>query len=410
MTAERARKKSDIAWLGGVHVPAAWRRTKVKHLVSEMRAGDAITAERIEDAGSVPVYGGNGVRGFTEVPTHDGVHVLIGRQGALCGNVHLARGAFWASEHAIVSTPARGVDARWLAHLLRTMDLGQYSVTAAQPGIGVAQIAALDAYLPPLEEQGAIADYLDEQTSRIDTLIGKQNQLIDTLHERRAAVIRVAIDAASTASTPDKLARRTRVGNGSTPRREQAAFWFGGDLPWLNSAVVNSASVTGSDQYVTERARLECHLPIVRPGAVLVGLTGQGRTRGMATILEIEATVSQHVAYVQPEAAHWDSRYLLWALRSRYDDLRLMSDENGSTKGGLTCYDLANLRVARPPLHEQQAIAADLDEQTSRIDALVSKAKEHIVLAKERRAALITAAVTGQLDVRAVGRAATSGA
>lgn len=410
MTTERAKKVSDVAWLAGVEVPAEWRRTKVKYLVSEMRAGDSITSEQITDSGNVPVYGGNGVRGFTEAPTHDGVHVLIGRQGALCGNVHLAGGAFWASEHAIVSTPVKDVDARWLAHLLRTMDLGRYSVTAAQPGIGVAQVAALDAYLPSLEEQRAIADFLDGQTSRIDALIGKQNQLIDILHERRAAVIRVSIDAAATASKPDKLARRTRVGNGSTPRREQAAFWTGGDFPWLNSAVVNAPSVTGSDQYVTERARLECHLPVVRPGAVLVGLTGQGRTRGMATILEIEATVSQHVAYVQPETAHWDSRYLLWALRSRYDELRLMSDENGSTKGGLTCYDLANLRLARPPLHEQQAIAAYLDEQTSWIDALISKAKEHIVLAKERRAALITAAVTGQMDVRAGGRAATAGA
>lgn len=77
-----------------------------------------------------------------------------------------------------------------------------------------------------------------------------------------------------------------------------------------------------------------------------------------------------------------------------------MSDENGSTKGGLTCHDLSNLKLARPPLEEQQRIVAYLDEQTSKIDALIAKTREHITLAKERRAALITAAVTGQIDVR----------
>jgi type I restriction enzyme S subunit len=393
-----------------VDVPSEWEATRVKYVIQGLRAGDAITAAEIESSGEFPVYGGNGLRGYTTGFTHDGTYLLIGRQGALCGNVHLVDRKFWASEHAMVGAASADVDARWLTYLLRAMDLGQYSVTAAQPGIGVAQVQALDLYCPPLAEQWAIADFLDEQTSRIDTLIGKQTQLIDTLRERRSASVTAELLEAAAGAPEDKLSRRAKIGNGSTPRRETTDYWNGGDFPWLNSAVVNARRVCGSDQFVTALARRECHLPTVRPGAVLVGLTGQGRTRGMATILEIEATVSQHVAYVQPDPAFWNSEFLYWSLGARYDELRRMSDENGSTKGGLTCFDLARLRVGRPGMSRQEVAVFRIADQTSRIDALIVKAEEFIGLARERRAALITAAVTGQIDVRTAGRAATVGA
>ena len=91
-----------------------------------------------------------------------------------------------------------------------------------------------------------------------------------------------------------------RIGNGSTPSREIPEYWTGGSYPWLNSSVVNLASVSEAEQFVTERALKECHLPIITPPAVLVGITGQGRTRGMATVLLVEATINQHVAYLKP--------------------------------------------------------------------------------------------------------------
>ncbi len=140
---ERPTRPSSIPWLMGLALPADWDTSKVKYVVPQMRAGETITSESIEPSGTYPVYGGNGLRGYTEAKTHSGTRILIGRQGALCGNVHLVDGEFWASEHAIVAEPGDDVDARWLAHILRTMNLGQYSQTAAQPGIGTAQINAL---------------------------------------------------------------------------------------------------------------------------------------------------------------------------------------------------------------------------------------------------------------------------
>lgn len=297
---------------------------------------------------------------------------------------------------------------RYLHYLLRTAYfVDQYRLyTRAQTTfdrrVQQPDLDNLPVPVPPLGQQRAIAEYLDRETAGIDTLIAKQEQLIATLRERRSAMIRRAVPLPDAKGQPtDKLGRRCKVGNGSTPRRENTTYWEGGSFPWLNSAVVNQRRVTGSDQFVTETALRACHLPIVEPGSVLVGLTGQGKTRGMATLLETEATISQHVAYVTPDPRHWFPNFLLWSLIAAYGDLRRLSDENGSTKGGLTCLDLKRFRLAIPPLDEQRHIAAYLDEQTAKIDTLLAKIAHFIELSKERRAALITTAVTGQIDVRA---------
>ncbi|MFE4609137.1 restriction endonuclease subunit S [Streptomyces niveus] len=409
MTTERAKKKSDVAWLAGVHVPVSWRRTKVKHLVSEMRAGDAITSERIEDSGNVPVYGGNGVRGFTEAPTHDGVHVLIGRQGALCGNVHLAKGAFWASEHAIVSTPARNVDARWLAHLLRTMYLGQYSVTAAQPGIGVAQISALDAYLPSLEEQEAIADFLDEQTSRIDTLISKQNQLIDTLRERRAAVISHAVEHRAPNTVLRRHLRGIRQGWSPNCYPESAD----GVDEW---GILKTGCSNGGIFRPWENKRLPDGEEPRREHAVVQGeiVMSRANTRGFVGSPAVvrgnyPKLMLSDLNYGLKTRETLSADYAVYVLVGR----RARREIEGRAKGSspsmqkLSQGDVLALPIFVPAIHEQQEIVGHLDEQTSRIDALITKTQEHIALAKERRAALTTAVVTGQIDVCAAGRAVT---
>lgn len=279
------------------------------------------------------------------------------------------------------------------------------STGVSYPAITATQLMALELLLPPLDVQSAIADHLDRETARIDTLIEEQQRLIELLRERRRVVAQHVITEGGLAAdaVTDKLARSAHVGNGSTPRRENAAYWDGGDIPWVNSSVVNQSRVGSAEQFVTAAAFRECHLPLVAPGSVLVGLTGQGKTRGMATILDIEATVNQHVAYLTPDRSRWIPEYLLWSLRASYDELRRLSEENGSTKGGLTCETLKRFRFAMPPLDVQRSIAARIDEQTAKIDALMAETERFIELSRERRSALITAAVTGKIDV--AGRA-----
>ncbi|MEU8197927.1 restriction endonuclease subunit S [Microbispora amethystogenes] len=191
----------------------------------------------------------------------------------------------------------------------------------------------------------------------------------------------------------EKLGHTARIGNGSTPRRDSTIYWGSGDVPWLNSSVVNESRVTRAEQFVTVAALRECHLPVVAPGSVLVGLTGQGKTRGMATILDIEATLNQHVAYVTPDLSRWFPEYLLWSLRAAYDALRCLSEENGSTKGGLTCEALKQFRLTVPPIRYQRAIAAYLDRETARIDTLIEEQQRLIEMLRERRKALIEKAV-----------------
>ncbi|MEU1899324.1 restriction endonuclease subunit S [Nocardiopsis dassonvillei] len=209
----------------------------------------------------------------------------------------------------------------------------------------------------------------------------------------------VVPSGANLGSGAEKLGRTARIGNGSTPRRENRKYWDGGDVPWLNSAVVNQRRVGSASAFVTAAALAECHLPIVPPGSILVGLTGQGKTRGMATILDIKATVNQHLAYVIPDRDKWWPDYLVWLLTSAYNDLRRISEENGSTKGGLTCEALKRLRVTMPPVDEQRAIADYLDCETAQIDNLIEEQQWLIEMLRERRTAVVSHATSRGAEV-----------
>ena len=183
-------KDSGIEWLG--QVPIHWTTKKVKHVAS-MCSGSGITGEDIEEFGTYPVYGGNGLRGYTESMTHSGEHILIGRQGALCGNVHYVEGAFWASEHAVVCTFSKIDLPKYWLYLFELMNLGQYSVAAAQPGLAVDRIQQLNIASPPLDEQEQISLHLDKEVVKINSLILEAGVAIELLQERRTALISAAV-------------------------------------------------------------------------------------------------------------------------------------------------------------------------------------------------------------------------
>jgi type I restriction enzyme S subunit len=118
-------KPSGIPWLGDI--PEHWEVKKLSY-ITRMKSGETITSLDFTDDGIYPVFGGNGHRAYYSEFTHDGEFVLIGRQGALCGNINYAKGKFWASEHAIVVKPSFDLALFWLGELLRVMNLNQYSV------------------------------------------------------------------------------------------------------------------------------------------------------------------------------------------------------------------------------------------------------------------------------------------
>ncbi len=179
-------KPSSMQWLGDV--PVHWEVRRLKTLCS-MRSGDGITAASIEAAGEYPVYGGNGLRGYTSDYTHDGNFALIGRQGALCGNVHIARGRFWASEHAVVATLRHGHALEWFGAVLEAMNLNQYSISAAQPGLAVERVLNLHVPVPPKQEQTSIASHMEVETTNIGTAISRARRQIELLREYRTRLI-----------------------------------------------------------------------------------------------------------------------------------------------------------------------------------------------------------------------------
>ncbi len=183
-------KNSGVEWLG--EVPEHWEVMPLKRIV-EMQSGNSITAETIEPAGAYPVYGGNGLRGYTSSFTHSGEFVLIGRQGALCGNINYATGRFFASEHAVVATAHKSVEVTWLVEMMRTMNLNQYSVSAAQPGLSVELIGNVRTIYAPFEEQRRLAGFLSDQSESLAGLSTEAFKAIDLLQERRSALISAAV-------------------------------------------------------------------------------------------------------------------------------------------------------------------------------------------------------------------------
>lgn len=180
-------KDSGIEWIG--RMPAHWTAPALKHLCT-MQAGKNLISEQISTSGEYPVYGGNGQRGYYSDYNANGNFLLVGRQGALCGNVHYVSGKFWATEHAVVTTPSKITNIRYLYYLLIAMDLNQYaSNSAAQPGLSVGNILTVKTLLPPIGEQVRISEFLDNGCPKIDEVITEKQSLIDDLESYKKSLI-----------------------------------------------------------------------------------------------------------------------------------------------------------------------------------------------------------------------------
>ncbi|MBO1270069.1 restriction endonuclease subunit S [Shewanella sp. 4t3-1-2LB] len=156
-------------------------KPKILEEVCDLQAGKFVKAANIKsekDDSLYPCYGGNGLRGFTESFTHNGNYSLIGRQGALCGNINFVSGKFHATEHAVVVEPKRGIDNLWLYYELCRLNLNRFATGQAQPGLSVDNLYKVDACVPVVgKEQQKIADCL----SSMDDLIKKNTKKLDSL-------------------------------------------------------------------------------------------------------------------------------------------------------------------------------------------------------------------------------------
>jgi len=194
-----------------------WKYFSINDVCSEFKSGKNIKADLISSNGNFPVYGGNGLRGYTSSYNHDGLYVLIGRQGALCGNVRSVFGKIYITEHAIAVAGNEKSDTNFLHYLFLKMNLGQYSDQSAQPGLAVNKLLKLKVLLPSISEQIKIAKLL----SLLDERIAVQSRLIEKLQSLIGGIAQHCIKEAISGSMCIKLGDICKITTGKLDANAQ---------------------------------------------------------------------------------------------------------------------------------------------------------------------------------------------
>ena len=314
------------------------------------------------------------------------------------------------------------ITAKFLHYFLNSKECSmQFSLEGrggVQNFVSLGTLRSLGLPLISLEDQVQIADFLDYETAQIDTLIEKQQTLIKLLKEKRQAVISHAVTKGLNPDAPMKdsgvewvgtipkhwkaykLGYCAKVGNGATPSRDNPNFWKDGSIGWLNSSKINDVIIHEAEQFITPLAKLKTSVHPVQKNDILMAITGEGQTRGRVAICKLDATINQHLACIRITDKELGYEYLYYWLNSNYDRIRFESSGTGSTKGAITCENITSYPVLIPTKKEQQKIVEYLKEKNEVFDKLMDSAEQAIQLMQERRTALISAAVTGKIDVR----------
>lgn len=283
-----------------------------------------------------------------------------------------------------------------------------------QKNISMDDIPRLVMTRPTIEEQLAIATFLDHETAKIDALIAEQQRLIELLQEKRQAVISHAVTKGLNPHAPmkdsgvewlgevpehwvvGKLSYYAVVSTGATPDRQRSDYW-GGDIPWIKTGEVRYEDIQQAEECITELALKETSCDLLQPGTLLMALYGQGVTRGRVGLLAIPASCNQACAAIKPFLV-LSARFLELYFVNAYTHIRSLGNE--TTQQNLNLDYVRGLEVLLPPQEEQNLIWRSCGERIKGIDSLLGCSFDAIALLQERRSALISAAVTGQIDVR----------
>lgn len=392
-----------------------WQRIKLKYLVS-LKSGEAIDGKDIRDEGLYPVYGGNGLRGYTDRFTHEGHRILIGRQGALCGNINYAEGQFWATEHAIVATPRRDFNTIWLGEALRAMNLNQYSQSAAQPGIAVEVIENLDLAVPPRQQQDAIATSLTARLMHIDQLMRAKQSLLDALAEKRRALIAHAVTRGLNPAAPlrdsgiewlDAIPSHWRILPLRRVIRRLDQGWspVASNIPAADdeygvlklSAIKNGVFLPEENKALLSSDDIPPGLAI-KAGDVFLTRANTPSLVGDAAMVEGDhpnLVFSDLIYRLQVNPEIIDPRWLVLVLISDIGRRQVEAEAKGSSGSmvKLAQDQVLGLLVPLPPLNEQRAIIGHIGQQTESVKRLADQTTTTLDLLKERRTALIAAAI-----------------
>lgn len=321
--------------------------------------------------------------------------------------------------------PEADVQARFLTYLLRTpaaryqYERDATGASGSMQNIGQDTIKNLSIPLPSTDEQATITDFLDWRTAQIDALIAKKQALHDRLREQRQSLIAHHVTRGLDPQAPARetaipwlqhipahwdaipLGFLTSMSGGMTPSMNNPEYWDG-DVPWVTPKDMKQAEVSDATDHVTDLALSETGLSLVPAGAILIVVRGMILAHSFPTaMVRAPVTINQDMKALRC-TDRMDSDYLFWCLNGFADVLINQAQESAHGTKKMETETIKKFVLPVPPVEEQRDIAKQLSKALQKLDESNRLAMEAIKRLTEYRSALITAAVTGQIDVRGV--------
>ena len=286
-------------------------------------------------------------------------------------------------------------------------------------------IGSIRVALPPQKELSLVLSFLDRETAKIDALIAEQQRLIELLKEKRQSVISHAVTKGLNPNAPmkdsgiewlgkvpghwglPKLKHFTRFAGGGTPSRDNLEYW-NGDIPWVSPKDMKVEIINSAEEYITQTG-LENSSSSLRPSGQVLMVVRSGILKHTipVAITEVPVALNQDMKALSfTDGSCLNLFFMRWT-QGLNALLLLAWAKQGATVESIEHTYLTETVIPLPPITEQQAIVAFLDRETTKLDTLTAEAKTAITLLQERRSALISAAVTGKIDVRGLVSAKT---
>ena len=376
-------------------LPTGWEWKKLKDIF-KMKSGDFLPKKNMIENGGYYVYGGNGINGEYNQFNLSGDNIIIGRVGALCGNVRYIDSKIWITDNAFyISEYMTNINRKYLSIFLSYTNLGKTANQAAQPVISNKGILKLLIPIPSLLEQKRIVSKLDNLFEKIDKSIALHQRNIDEADVFMGSVLNDVFGELEEKYNLKTIETFSKVGTGVTPLKSKTQYYENGNINWITSKATNFDFVYDCEQLVTDTAISECRLKIFPVGTIIVALYGQGKTRGQVSELMIETATNQAIATIVVDDNLAVNRYLKYFLKKSYLDLRRKA--SGGTQPNLNLTIIKNIELPLPFLNIQQKTVTYLDKISKKTEKLKQVQKEKMQSLVALKASILDQAFKGKL-------------